>query len=181
MNKKKVLSTVIIITLIIVSFCSGNTFAKYLNEYKTSGSLDVAKWSVTEEFIVNGQSSTSKNISLATNYNPSTLVNGKIAPGTEGTFGVKIDATGTETGINYEVKFKDISGTKPDNLVYSYKEKNYSTLSELSEALSGNISADNDNKIVNLEITWFWPYQTLNLSNLKMDDAQDTLDRSKHL
>lgn len=181
MNKKKILATVIIITLVFLSFFSGNTFAKYLTEYNTSASLDVAKWSVTEDFLVNGQSSISKNINLATNYEPDTLVNGKIAPGTSGSFGVKVDATGTETGIIYEIGFSNISGTKPKNLVFIYKDQYYSTLSELSSAINNNtiINADAADKILNLEVMWSWSYQELDSENPKEIDIQDTLDRSK--
>lgn len=178
MNKKKMLVTAIIIALVLLSFFSGTTFAKYLTGYNASASLDVAKWNVTEEFLVNGKSSTSKNIKLATTYSPKTLVDGKIAPGTDGSFGVKIDATGTETGVNYEIKFDNITGTKPENLVFIYNNQYYSNLSELSSAINRNavIPADATNKIFELQITWSWPYETLDSETSKPKDAQDTLD-----
>ncbi|MCI8486290.1 MAG: hypothetical protein HFJ20_04215 [Clostridia bacterium] len=178
MNRKRIIAISAIIALIILSFLTGTTFAKYLTEYKTTGSLQIARWSVSENFLVNGVSKTSENINLATTYNPKTLVNGKIAPGTSGTFGVQIDATGTETGINYEIKFDRILGAIINNLVFIYNNNTYSNLSELSNAVSGNIPADADNKIVNLEIGWCWPYETLVNGNSANGDEQDTLDGS---
>ncbi len=161
MNKKRVIAVFVIIALIILSFLTGSTFAKYLTEYKTTASLQIARWSVSEDFLVNGVSNESQKINLATTYNPETLVNGKIAPGTSGTFGVQIDATGTETGINYEIKFDRILGAIINNLVFTYNNNTYSNLSELSNIISGNIAANAENKIVNLEIGWCWPYETV--------------------
>lgn len=178
MNKKRILAISAVIALIMLSFLTGSTFAKYLTEYRTTASLQIARWSVSESFLVNGVSKTSENINLATTYNPSTLVNGKIAPGTSGTFGVQIDATGTETGINYEIKFDRILGATINNLVFIYNNNTYSNLSELSNAVSGNIPADADNKIVNLEIGWCWPYETMVDGNSSSGDNQDTLDGS---
>lgn len=170
MNKKKILTSAVIITLIAISFLGGNTFAKYITAYKTSASLEVAKWSVSEDFLLNGVSNTSKNVKLATTYSPDSLVDGKIAPGTTGSFGATIDATGTETGVDYKITFDNISGTKPENLVFIYNDKSYSSLSTLSSAISGNIAANADNKILNLEIIWSWPYET------EGGDIQDTTD-----
>ncbi len=178
MNKKKIIAIAAIIALVILSFFTGSTFAKYLTEYKTSAYLQIARWSVSESFLVNGVSNTSKTINLATTYNPTTLVNGKIAPGTSGTFGIQIDATGTETGINYEIKFDNILGAKIHNLVFMYNNNTYSDFSELSNALSGNIAADSNDKIVNLEIGWCWPYETLVSGSSTKGDRQDTLDGS---
>ena len=178
MNKKRVIAVFVIIALIILSFLTGSTFAKYLTEYKTTASLQIARWSVSEDFLVNGVSNESQKINLATTYNPETLVNGKIAPGTSGTFGVQIDATGTETGINYEIKFDRILGAIINNLVFTYNNNTYSNLSELSNIISGNIAANAENKIVNLEIGWCWPYETLVNGSSANGDEQDTLDGS---
>lgn len=172
MNKKKIFIIAGIVALILLSFVSGSTFAKYLTESTTSATLEVAKWSVTQEFLVNGKSvTTSDNVNLANTYDSSTLVNGKIAPGTSGDFKVVIDATGTETGINYQVKFDNITGTKPSNLVFTYNNAIYTSLEELSEGIEGNIPANAENKILSLEIGWIWAYETSDEG-----DIQDTLD-----
>ena len=172
MNIKRIIATIVIIALVILSFLTGSTFAKYLTKSKTVASLQIARWSVSQNFLVNGVSDTSEKINLATTYNPETLVNGKVAPGTSG------DATGTETGINYEIKFDRILGAIINNLVFIYNNNTYSNLSELSNALSGNIPADAENKIIDLEIGWCWPYETLVNGNSEAGDKKDTLDGS---
>lgn len=179
MSKKRLFAIAMVITLVVLSFFSGSTFAKYLNEYKTTASFDVARWSVTEQFLVNGKSSTSTNVNLFQNCNSSTLSNGKIAPGTEGTFKITIDANGTETGVNYKVNFGNFIGEKPDNLIFIYNQQKYLSLVELSKVLSGNIPADAIRKDCNLEIAWSWPYETLNPFIHELEDNQDTRDRSR--
>lgn len=171
MNKKKILTGAVIIALILLSFVGGSTFAKYLSEYKTSASLEIARWSVNQEFLVNGESTTSGNINLATTYDDSTLVDGKIAPGTSGDFEILVDGTGTETGINYEIKFDNVQGVKPSNLVFTYDGQVYTNLETLADGLKGNIPANAENKILNLEIGWAWAYETS-----EEGDIQDTLD-----
>lgn len=178
MNKKKILFISGIVLLILLFFMCGNTFAKYLTTYKTSANLQIAKWKVTQDFLINGKSSKTENFDLITTYDPTTLVNGKIAPGTSGTFGVNIDASETETGINYDVIFKQTSGTKPQNLVFTYNGKTYKELTDLSKAIKGNIPADETNKILNLIIGWEWKYETVDeqSKNSTTGDTQDTTD-----
>lgn len=169
--KRKIFTSAVIITLILLSFACGNTFAKYLSEYKSSASLEIAKWAVTNEFLVNGKSTSSSTINLANTYNSATLVNGKIAPGTSGNFEIKLDTTGTETGLDYEVKFENIKGNKPSNLVFTYNNQNYTSIEALEDGLKGNIPANAENKVLNLKIEWTWAYETSEEGNV-----QDTLD-----
>lgn len=171
MNKKKIFIGAGIALLILLSFIGGSTFAKYITESTSTGTLEVARWSVSEEFLVNGESTTSETINLANTYDSSTLVSGKIAPGTSGDFEIVIDATGTETGLNYQIDFGNIQGTKPENLVFTYNDNVYSSLEELSQEISGNIPADAENKNLSLEIEWAWTYETS-----EEGDIQDTLD-----
>ena len=119
-----------------------------------------------------------KNIKLASTYSPKTLVAGKVAPGTDGSFGVRIDATGTETGLNYEIKFSNISGTKPENLRFIYDNQYYSDLGTLSNVMNKNavLKANAINKVFDVQVYWSWLYETLDSETSKPKDVQDTLD-----
>ena len=55
-------------------------------------------------------------------------------------------------------------------------EKEYEV--ELSNIISGKIAANAENKIVNLEIGWCWPYETVENGSFHDGDIQDTLDGS---
>lgn len=174
MNKKRIITTTLLIVLILLSFIGGTTLAKYLSSYTNNVTSQVAKWSINNSFLVNGNNVTSTPINLATTYDSATLVDGKIAPGTSGSFGIKIDGTGTETGIKYRVTFTNVSTQHIENLKFTYKGKTYSNLSTLENDLSGTISAENKNKVVNIEIGWQWPYETLDSYNSsKIGDSKD--------
>ena len=84
------------------------------------------------------KAATMTNINLAQTYNSSTLMQNRIAPGTRGSFDIKIDTTGSEVGINYNVKFEN-ENSKPQNLQYTYDGHIVSSIKELEPFLIGTI------------------------------------------
>lgn len=169
-KKKKIISIVAIIIAIILSFIGGQTFSKYVTEVRGDGTAQIATW----DFKVNGQKEEVQTISLGSTYDSSTLVNGKIAPGTEGNFQIKVDATGSDVGIDYKIKFTDET-TKPANLKFYYQEVEYNSILELGEALSGTINADDENKSKTFDIKWKWNYETgSNPTEVASNDKIDT-------
>ena len=176
MNKKRIITGILLIILISISFLGGSTFAKYLSSYTNSVSTQVAKWNITESFLVNGKASSTTPINLANSYDIQTLTGNKIAPGTSGNFGIKINATGTQTGVNYQVTFTNISTPEINNLKYTYLGNTYSSLSDLQNAIKGTITAEAISKIVNIEIGWLWPYETLDSNKSSaVGDAKDSV------
>ncbi len=154
-NKKKIIALVVILLLIILSFCGGKTYSKYVAQVKGEGIAQVAKWS----FLVNGQEEQAQTINLNSTYNNETLVNNKIAPGTTGQFEIVIDGTGSEVGIDYTVQFQEKSN-KPQNLKFIYENREYNSIKELENILSGNIEATEGNKVRTILIKWKWDYET---------------------
>ena len=125
MKKKAVIISAILVA-IILSFIGGQTYSKYVTEVRGDGTAQIATW----DFKVNGQKEEVQTISLGSTYDKSTLVNGKIAPGTEGIFQIIVDATGSDVGIDYKIKFSDET-TKPANLKFYYQEVEYNSILEL--------------------------------------------------
>ncbi len=131
---------------------------------------EVATWN----FQVNGQKEEVQTIPLVSTCNNETLVNDKIAPGTDGSFNIIVDATGSEVGINYHITFTKES-TKPTNLKFIYDNQEYSSISELGNILSGTINAKDEDKKRTLTIYWQWPYETGNSeSEIANNDKIDT-------
>lgn len=155
MSKKKKVIGLVCIIVALTAIIGGHTFSKYVTEVKGEGIADIAKWS----FNVNGDTSTIQTINLVSTYDESTLVNGKIAPGTEGSFDIIIDATESEVGIDYKVEFEK-ENNKPTNLVFYYKDEKYTSLAELQKELKGTINADEETKTITLKIKWEWKYET---------------------
>lgn len=171
-KKKKIIAIVAILSAIVISFLGGQTFSKYITEVKGTGSAQVAMWS----FKVYGDNEQTQNVKLASTVDDSTLVDNKIAPGTKGSFSIKIDGEGSDVGINYNIKVQNET-QKPANLFYTYQGKTYTDLNELALAASGIINADDSNKVKEILVNWEWPYQTGSdeISKSK-NDAQDTQD-----
>ena len=171
-NKKKIVLIVAILSIIVVSFMGGQSFSKYVSQVKGYGQFDIAKWS----FLVNGQESSMNTIDLSSTCNNETLIDNKIAPGTEGNFNIEIDATGSEVGIQYQVTF-DEKSQKPNNLYFIYNKSTYANFDDLAYALKGVINADAENKKISIPIKWIWEYETGNSPELREpEDAEDTQD-----
>lgn len=174
-KSKKIVLLVIAIIAILLSFVGGQAYAKYMSRVTGQGTADVASWS----FKVNENEEKLQTISLKSTINNSTLTNNKIAPGTEGEFQIKIDATGSEVGINYVIKFENES-QKPSNLKFTYDGKTYNSLTDLQQDLTGTINANDENKLKTLTVAWNWKYQTGNTEQeIATNDLVDTQDAKK--
>ena len=171
-KKKKIIVIVAILSAIVISFLGGQTFSKYITEVKGTGSAQVAMWS----FKVYGDNEQTQNVKLASTVDDNTLVDNNIAPGTKGSFSIKIDGEGSDVGINYNIKVQNET-QKPANLFYTYQGKTYTDLNELALTASGTINADDSNKVKEILVNWEWPYQTGSdeISKSK-NDVQDTQD-----
>lgn len=154
-TKKKAIIIVSIVCAIAVSFIGGHTLAKYVTEVKGEGIAEIATWS----FKVNGKTEQVQEIKLASTYDNETLVGNKIAPGTEGSFKILVDSTGSDVGIDYKIEFSNES-TKPTNLKFVYEGVEYDSILELEDTLSGTINANDENKEKTFEIQWKWDYET---------------------
>ena len=129
--------------------------AKYMSKVEGHGTAEVANWN----FKVNEKEEQLQAISLNSTINNKTVSNNKIAPGTQGSFQIKLDATGAEVGIDYIVRFENESN-KPTNLKFKYENKEYKSLTELQNDLTGTINANDAEKTKIITIDWVWPYET---------------------
>lgn len=171
-KSKKIVLVIIAISAIILSFLGGHAYAKYMSKVTGQGTADIASWN----FKVNEKEDKIQTISLKSTVNNATLINNKIAPGTEGNFQIKIDATGAEVGINYIVKFENES-QKPTNLKFTYDGKTYNSVTELQKVLTGTINANDQNKVKTLTIGWNWAYETgTSEQEIAASDIIDTKD-----
>lgn len=179
MSKKVILLTSLVCILLIVLLIGGNTLAKYISTINGSGNAKIAKWSFNSTLKNNGTLATENTILLQNTYDTETLTEGKIAPGTSGNFDIEIDATGSDVGISYEVKFIEQEGkeVKPTNLKFSIDngETYYSSIHDLEDELKGIINADDKSKIKTINIKWLWPYETGEDLEILENDKIDTL------
>lgn len=169
---KKTLAGVAL-AVIGVSAIMGVTNSKYINRINGDGETEIAKW----HFTVNDATETAETIKLADTYNEDTLINGRIAPGTSGSFDLVVDATGSEVGVKYEVDFKNETN-KPSNLKFKYNdgttEHKLDQIEDLEQYFTDTINADDADKTRTLTVDWEWEYETGTGSEITTNDEIDT-------
>ena len=117
-------------------------------------------------------------IQLNNVYNTNILKNKTIAPGTNGSFDIVLDATGADVAIDYAVTFDNLVN-KPTNFKFTYDGTTKSSLEELEDLLKGRITLD-DSRTKTLTIYWSWDYQTGTTDEEKSNnDRIDTNDSGK--
>lgn len=172
--KKGIAYTAVLISVATLGIVGGSTFSKYYTKIDGSGSAEIARWS----FRANNSSTVMENIKLSNTYNQSKLTANKIAPGTNGSFDIVLDATGADVAIDYAVTFDNLVN-KPTNMKFTYAGVTKSSLKDLESLLKGRITLD-DSRIKTLTIEWSWDYATGNdASSISANDAIDTNDSGK--
>lgn len=171
-TKKKALIAVAILSSILLAFIGGQSYSKYVTKITGTGTLDVATWS----FKVNGSTEERQTISLAsTSYNPETLANGKIAPGTKGKFNLVLDGTDSEVRIWYTIAIEK-SASAPRNLYFRFNGNDFKA-NELSTIVSNSMNiGDTYGAVKTYEIEWYWDYETDNGDGIDAGDKIDTED-----
>lgn len=176
-KNKKIIKILCAVLLLMSLGMTGYTYAKYVTQEKENGSADIATWSFRIE---KDENEDVKTIRLADTSNKETLLNGKIAPGTSGQFYLKINAVGSEVAVDYKVTFGN-EKNKPDNIIFKYDGKTYSSLSEI-DAIQGTMGLT-DYKSQLIKVEWEWPYETGSAVNgiasgdkVDTQNGQDNLD-----
>ena len=175
-KSKKIILIVAAIIAILVSFLGGQAYAKYMSKVTGNGTAEIASW----KFKVNENEEKMQTISLSSTINNFTLANGKIAPGTSGSFQIKLDASGTDVGIFYTINFKNET-EKPTNLKFEYLGQTYKSLGYLENIIVGGIDADENDKTRTITINWNWDFETGSTEEeIALNNKIDT-DESKYI
>lgn len=168
---KKIIVGVALVAIGASTFI-GITHSKYTNKITGNGETEIAKWN----FVVNEATEQMETIKLADTYNKDTLINGRIAPGTSGSFDLVIDATDAEVGVKYKVDFEDETN-KPSNLKFKYNDMIFDEIEDYEDVFTGIIDADDTNKTRTLTVDWEWAYETTDNDNtLEENDNTDTTE-----
>ena len=151
--------------LTVVSSCIvGGTLAKYTTTVAGTGSAIVAKWAPIFKGGTNGGAfENSVDVKLTDTTLNNKVVDGKIAPGTDGSFSVQVSKGETEVEFKYSVSISDLTN-RPANLKF-YKDSSFNT--ELTETSVGSgvyeLSSDDTMGLTDSEKTltvyWKWPYE----------------------
>ena len=137
-NKK----LLIVIALLLIVGLSISTYALYKSSATGEASATVADWEVkvNTTSIVTNNEFTISDINWETNDN---VKSGLIAPGSTGTLTLLIDATDSETSVNYSIN-ADTTELSNDN---------FTLTAATGSSLTGSV-AYGETKSVTLNITW---------------------------
>ena len=150
-KKRKLLVIVLLLLFGVTAGYIASTYAKYAGTVNGSGTVTVAKWAFESD-----NSNTNFTIDLSKTYNADTLVGGKIAPGTSGSFVIELSNENTEVGVDYTINLGNVTN-KPTNLTFNG-----------GTTYTGTLTPGETGKEVT--INWEWPYETTD------GDADDTAD-----
>ena len=175
-NTKPIVVVLALLLVTAIAF-SMYAYAKYKTTLTGNGTATVAKWS----FKVNGQTQTIPDIDLATTMKKvNNVAENKLAPGTEGSFDLNLDATGSEVAIDYNIKLAVTE--KPTNLRF-YTDSSYTKEIASTDGVmnvSGVMSLEEVKTIQTKTIYWKWAYQTGDTDEAKKaNDKIDTDDSKK--
>ena len=168
MKNKKVISVLILITLITIIFAAGYTFARYYKSINAGGGVaSIARWSFG-----------SKNENAIIN-----LSQEKIFPGTGGSFEIEVDATDSEVNVEYEILVSEEKNI-PTNMKFyavtrdekgaqiSRTDQTNSFTQLASSNLKGIIPIEKNNQKRIITVYWNWDF---NENDTSMTDTNDAI------
>ena len=167
------------LALTVVSSCIvGGTLAKYTTTATGTGSAVVAKWAPSFKDSAGNAFTDSTVVSLKdTTVDAKKVADGKIAPGTEGSFSVKVGRGDTEVGFNYTITISDVTNM-PKNLKF-YDETG---TTELTATDGVYTLTPPDNKVdadataeKTIIVNWKWPYEATG-ADPTANDTDDSTD-----
>ena len=165
-KKKKMLVALFVLLGVAVLGLAGAVYAKYISSINRVGSIEVAKWAFREKNPENGEIT----CNITSGVKTGTLVNGKIAPGTEGNCVIELSNETGEVSVDYTIAVDAAATTTPKNLlVKNHEDTDYGALTSFT-IVGAEPIAINGTKTVTID--WKWPYET----GTDEDDANDTDD-----
>ena len=153
-----IITTVLLLAVIIGFSVFGIiTFARYRTIASGGTEARIAKWS----FKVNGEEEFFSTINLADTIDFTEVEKGKIAPGTNGSFNLIIDGSGSEVSLDYYINLDIIH--KPHNMKFYLDSAHTTELPVTADnkiLLEDEILLSNINTPITQIIYWDWAYRT---------------------
>ena len=165
-HKSSLLCLALLLGITVAGAYVSGVFAKYTGEVEGAGTATVAKW----DFDVENQD-VDFTVNLSETYDASTLANGKIAPGTEGSFNIALTNANTDTAVAFELLLEEIEN-KPTNLKFYSDAAHDNELTPGTGTITGKLAA-NDATGLTATVYWAWEF---NGTDATTYDAADTTD-----
>lgn len=163
-NKNAVLVFVLLLLVAVSAMMVASTYAKYTAEVSGSGEVTVAKWNFEGD-----NSTTTVNVDFIDTVDSTSLVSGKVAPGTHGSFNVNVKNTSSEVGAKVTVKVGSVANLPTNMKLYS----DAACTKEIdADGIVGTIKMGDN---LDFKVYWKWLYETGTVTNgIATGDADDT-------
>lgn len=138
----------LIMSAVALVFTCGITYALYIQESVVKATSIVAKW----RFKVNDEKS---NFNIDLTKSVSKLYNGKIGPGSSGSFDIELDGTGSQVDIDYVISFSNLENV-PKNMVFYADSNMIKNVNLESYKINGTITYGTSMK-KKYTVYWNWP------------------------
>lgn len=149
MKERKIILFVLFgLILSLIGVC-GASYSLYMSSPRGKTTGAIANWS----FRVNGARDTFS-IDLATNAR--NTLDGKLTPGSYGSFEINLDASSTDMDVNYKITFSNLKG-KPANLNF-YLDENYVTEIDLVNTHIDGVIKYGEKMLKTVTVYWKWNY-----------------------
>ncbi len=177
MNKRLKIAMLLIAIILVAALAISMAYSKYYSKISGTGTATVAKWS----FTVNGKTDNLGTITLGnTAAENSKVAEGRVAPGTSGSFNVALDATGSEVALDYTISFSNVQGDIPTNLKFYATKTDAGYEDEIADittqGLTGSMEVSDGEKTKTVTIYWNWDYETGAEDEIDANDEIDTTE-----
>ena len=159
------------LVLTLMTTClTGGTLAKFVTEVEGGAEATVAAW----EFKATGNNGAAlSSIDMGrTAYKGETIGDNVIAPGTQGSFDIVLDGTGSDVGIDYIVTIDKSSDPDtpdlPDDLAFQVDGTDFSLGSEI-EGKTEHAAGDDAMKRT-ITVSWKWDYGSADTAEADKND-----------
>ncbi len=148
-NKSAVLLLVLLVLVAISAMFVASTYAKYTAQVSNNGTVTVAKWKFSED-----NQTTTVAVNFLDTVDTTSLVDGKVAPGTRGSFKINIKNTNSEVGAKVTMKVGTVDGLPTNMKLYSDE----ACTKEITDAgVVGTIAMGGN---LDFPVYWKWAYET---------------------
>ena len=138
-NYKKIIGIGVSILAIIIVFCMGFIWSKYISSAQGESTGTVAKWCFK---LTNGISEYANITEFAvTRTDDSNVDRSTIAPGTRGKVEIDVDARGTETSLTYDI---DVAFSNKQHNLKLFRQIIFNSFN-FSQSSSVNVSVEFEN------------------------------------
>ena len=156
---KKKIWLIAIMALLVTVFSIVGTYALFETEASGDGIMEIGKWKIylNDVDISTANTITINDFAFSGNNH---IQNGYFAPGSSATYVIEIDASESDVSIAYDLEIDDSALDDHPNIAFSITNLN-TNQTITSNSYSGVIGVNDQNRVIELQISLTWTNNSL--------------------